>query len=338
MSGILGVNNLGETPNVTAAADPSGSTVQVFFEIAIGLSGEVEVLSSARPTLYQIVKCEQSGIRVNSLYKGDVSGILEFWEASGAAGEDARENIKGAISSTSRNADASFNTLEDFSGALYTDLDNIFCKSNNSANLNATAAAPFNADAYKNPVSQEYVAAYSKFSSLGELMLAWAAHYAFGHVAATAAIENDLDIIQHFNVNLDVPRRFMNAIASMDSERATRIVRSAVAQDPERALNRDNNGADPHRHMALKFRVGDLIYLRINVEQWTVVDKQIGGQNYAAPTNLPTTYTGANMAHADELTLLQERLPAYVGGANTDQAEAARGTYFHFEIPVIAAA
>ena len=334
----------GETVAPTYGAgyvDASNVPVQVFMEVAIDLSGNVDVLGAARPTLYQIVKCT-AGIRQNSLHLGDSSGILEFWE--NGTNDTTRENIEAVISSTARNAaDASFNTFEDFSGALYADLSGIFCNSAAAAtNLNAVAAAPFSASAYS-PAGTA-VDAYTKFKTLGDMMLAWAAHYAFGHVAATAAIDNDVQIIKRFNSDLNVPRLFLDAIAALSKEKATRIARSVIAQDPERALNMDNNALAPFQHQALRFRAGDLLYLRINMAQWTVTDNYTNS-SYAGtvptgsgnPAGNTTLYNATSLVTANELALLASRLPVMTK-TNTDAVEAPKGVFFHFEIPVVAAA
>lgn len=342
MSDPLGTTNPTATASMPAYT-PSVANVQVFMEVAIDLSGNVDVLGAAQPTLYQVVSTT-NGIHVGSLYSSDISGILEFWEPTGEL-ESLSESLEACISSTTRpnsSADASFNTFEDFSGALYLDLSGVFCSSSALAtNLDATKAVPFNAGAYTSPPVNEY----NKFKTLGHMMLAWAAHYAFGHVAATAAIDNDTQIIKRFNIDLDVPRLFMNQIAALNKEKCSRIARSVIAQDPERALNMDNSALYPHQHMALRFRQGDKLYLRVNMAQWTVGDNYgVSNQATGTPSGNNPMYTSASLVSTDELGRLAGRLPFYhsniVGGTDysgaADSAEAARGVFFHFEIPVVA--
>jgi hypothetical protein len=342
MADPSGIDVSGYSVGVAGSISPVAANVQVYLEVALDLSGIVDVLGAAVPTLYQVVKCK-TGIKTTSLHLGDTSGILEFWQND--ASDAGRESVEACISSTGRNeADASYNTFEDFSGALYQDLSGIFCNSTDADNLNAVAAVPFNALAYS-PAGVP-VAAYTKFKTLGDMMLSWAAHYAFGHVAATAAIDNDTQIIKRFNLDLDVPRLFMNGIAALDKTKASRIARSVIAQDPERALNMDHNTAAPFQHQALRFRAGDILYLRINMAKWTVVDNYTN-PTYTPPAGTNPVYSGeagaaTSLVSAAELTRLADRLPFYrsnVGGTdnstNTDGQEAARGVYFHFEIPVV---
>jgi hypothetical protein len=157
--------------------------------------------------------------------------------------------------------------------------------------MDASAAAPFSG----------YAAAGHKiFPNFGELTLALYAHHLMGHVAATAAITNDVAIIRsalsrdsadaytHSSANglskaeleamaaapgsasdFDLARRLVGQILTKDGEATGPAVKAIVDQvlrDANRALNEDNSAYAPGDWAALKFIAGDRICMQITLE------------------------------------------------------------------------
>ncbi len=132
--------------------------------------------------------------------------------------------------------------------------------------------------------------AYQTYNSLGDLALATYAHYLFGHVQATAAINNDVDAVDYFNLNdpSDTTVEYtapdgstattgatkaniaynlaQTIINNLDTDAITTIVRNVLAQDASRARFEDNDQNDPNRWQHLVFKPDDVVFVQVTLD------------------------------------------------------------------------
>jgi hypothetical protein len=198
--------------------------------------------------------------------------------------------------------------------------------------MDASAALPFSG----------YAAADHKiFDNFGELTLALYAHHLMGHVAATAAITNDVAIIRsalsrdsndayvHTSAtalskaeiiameaatgsasDFDLARRLVGKILTKDGEATGAAVKAIVEQvlrDANRALNEDNSAYKPGDWAALKFIAGDKICMQITLEAPAVtVDAGQVVSEAAIEGRYPTAASNKAVADNKQFTLVIE--------------------------------
>jgi hypothetical protein len=195
----------------------------------------------------------------SSLYTDGSGGIIEFWEPSGGSSA-----IEACISAADADVPASDSASLHARGfdAHATDLtsglgDVIL------GGQNAAAAAPFNSARYAG------TAEYQSFATFGDLVLGLYAHHLFGHVAATAAIDNDAALVAYMNSNdggnAEIATNLVAALRAITAPVAKAIVSQVLSQDPGRASTLDNNQAQNDNHQALLFAPGDTVYVQIQV-------------------------------------------------------------------------
>jgi len=159
------------------------SPVIVNLRVNVDASGNLVVFGSGPDTVENVVEAVGYQLPVNALYDQTLNGTLgaglvEFWEPSSDLG-----NVYAKLATT-----ANFNVAGDASykrtaKVMACGLERVLVDS-----LDAKAAAPF---------SNYTDANYTTCSDFGRLALSAYSHYLFGHVAATAAITNDEDVMSN---------------------------------------------------------------------------------------------------------------------------------------------
>ncbi len=141
-------------------------------------------------------------------------------------------------------------------------------------------AEPFNAPQYDGANST----AYRTYASIGDLALALAAHEIFGHVQATAAIDNDTEFVDKMNSKdtyadhatstsgfANIANKLAAAIAAMSDEEALAVVEQVIGQDAERAKDVDNSEVTPDKWQYLQWKAGDVIFVQIKLQAPDIV-------------------------------------------------------------------
>lgn len=252
----------------------SYSPVSVNLKNAIDASATIEVFGPSAEVLTNVVVCDIS-LNHLTLFEDASNGIIEFWEPSGARGTvEARMN-------------ADTNKRESLIQALVVSLQDVL-----TGSMDASGAAPFSSYTAQN-------SAYWTYSSFGELALAYAADDLFGHVAATAAITNDTEVVNGFNSNSSVATSVANpaaatqtdqalaqrlgaALYATDDATATYIANTVLKQDARRARDQDNNEVAPDVKQHLRFIAGDVVYMSITLNDFSV---SVGNGQQYTPTN-----------------------------------------------------
>ena len=251
------------------------TAVKVDLRAAIDASAGVTVFGPSEETMYNVIWCARN-LDVSALYVDASNALLEFWEPSATA---ERGTISARIASADRNAEQ---RAQHFSTSLHYVLQGL---------LDASAANPF----------QTYPAAYQSYTTFGELALSYAAEGMFGHPSATAAITNDVAIVDGFNKDTRVSTAVTSAVSpnqndqalaqrlaanlyGSSAEVATAIAQSVLGQDAVRMTNDDNSALQLDRKAALRFIAGDVVYVAITLKNFvpTIGGPSPGLQQYAA--------------------------------------------------------
>ena len=255
------------------------NNVQVSLRVNVDVSGNVDVFTVVGNTVSNVVVCSQT-LPHGDLYTSPTNAILEFWEPSDRTGDISGAVAGGAGAGSTLSAPTTLTSL-------VTDLAAVI-----TGAMDASGAAPFNAAAY---VANSQ---HRSFDNFGELALAAHAHYLFGHVAATTAIDNDLALINYFKDNdagkAQIATLLKNALQALSAADATTIVKQVISQDPSRATGQDNNALVPDVHQGLLFASGDVVYMQVTIKQPSITS----GSSSAAPgagsaNNLPATSASA---------------------------------------------
>jgi hypothetical protein len=275
------------------ATAPNNTTVDASYNVTIGdhhapvvvnlralvdASASVAVFGPSAETISNVVWCTNT-LDVSALYVDSEHSLLEFWEPA-----DARGTLKAQIAST-RDAQA---RAQHFAVSLASVIQ---------GEMDASAANPF----------QNYASrSYDKYASFGELALAYAAEGMFGHPSATAAVTNDVEIVDGFNNdaskntaitsaaapaqgNQALAQRLAAALHASSEAVATAIAQVVLGQDASRATNEDNSERLVDQKAALRFYAGDVVYVAIKLTSFrAAVGSAIGtiAQNYN--TEIPT--------------------------------------------------
>ena len=238
----------GNTNESTLRAPLGSNPVVVSLRAEIDASGTVNILTDGGNTVHNVVVCATAATAA-AFYEDGSHGVIEYWEPSSARG-----TVVGAAldsGSRARIVTPATNTAAALQGSL-------------TASLDASGAAPFNA--YAGIAN----GAYTTFASVGELALALHAEYLFGHPQATAAIDNDIALVNHFNATgsgADLAVRLYNAICALGDSAATGIANQVISQDPVRTAGADNTARNPDVRQALPFYSGDTVYVSIVFKQ-----------------------------------------------------------------------
>jgi hypothetical protein len=151
------------------------------------------------------------------------------------------------------------------SGAIMGAVNNVI-----GGSMNCSNAAPYNAVGYAN--------AYNAQSNFGYVALGAYAHQLFGHVAATAAIDNDSTFVANMignnltsNNHAKIAAILTSNIASLTVPAATAIAKQVIGQDASRAMTVDNDGVTPvDGPQPLKWIAGDVIFMTVTLNAPTV--------------------------------------------------------------------
>ena len=236
----------------------------VNFNVSVDANGQINVLGVSEEAVSNVVVAETT-IAATTLYDTSSNNLIRFYEPS-----DNRGVIYGehGYNHTGRAAA--------FANALNTTLN---------GTLDASAATPFSNALYLGN------SAYYRYSSVGEMALALAAHQVFGHAAATAAITNDTAFVSRMNAHvtattanvvvessgdyaanavdasaniaLRIVQKLLHTCGSGESGNYTHIARVVVGQDAARAKDEDNNDLVPDNRYGLRFYAGDTIYVTL---------------------------------------------------------------------------
>jgi hypothetical protein len=201
-----------------------------------------------------------------------LSGLIHFWEPSGARGTRLAE-LTGNGSKV------------DLKAQLQTALSG-----GGADSLDASDAGPF--DTYSD-------LEYTAYDNFGEVVLAYIAHEVFGHVQATAAITNDEALVAHINgdgasdaqIAEQLAERMTNASAAggYTAAKCLDIAEAVLGQDPTRAMGQDNNAIPVDVKQGLSFQEGDVVFIDINLVNFTTSLSAGSPVKPAAP--LPKSYT-----------------------------------------------
>jgi hypothetical protein len=244
----------------------------------VDASASVSVFGPSAETVSNVVWCSLP-LDVSALYVDGTKALFEFWEPS-----NERGTIKAQIAST-RDAQA---RAQHFAVSLAAVLKGA---------MDASAANPFQAYANR---------AYDGYASFGDLALAYAAEGMFGHPSATAAITNDVAIVDGFNNdaskntaitaaalpaqdNQALAQRLAATLHASSEAVATAIAQVVLGQDASRATNEDNSERQVDQKAALRFYAGDVVYVAIKLTNFRAALGSNAGtlaQNYN--TEIPT--------------------------------------------------
>jgi len=270
------------------------NNVAVFLRVNVDVSGNVDIFTESGNTVNNVVDCETT-LPHGDLYTSPTNAVLEFWEPASSRG-----TIVGAVAgSAGRSGSQVYSRLSAPSTltSLVTDLAAIIAGA-----MDASGAAPFNASAYSSNTN------YTHFDSFGDLALAAHGHYLFGHVQATAAIDNDLALVNYFKSNTagsaQIATALNTALQALSDSDAGVICRQVISQDPSRATGQDNTALTPNVHQGLLFAADDVVYMQVTIHQPSISS----GSSSAAPgagsaNNLPSSVGAAFPSAGAQFTL-----------------------------------
>ena len=258
-------NPAGYTTDGSASAIPTGQNspaannrVIVSLQINVDVSGNVDLFTSTGALLTNVVDCHVPLSAISLFDRDSSSSAFLFYEPSGNPAD-----ISGSVNTACfyepvvgvTHTGPTHNLYPTFVAQMATVIEGV---------MDASNAAPF--EQYPN------VPKCQVFDNFGELTLALYAHYLFGHAAATAAIDNDEELIAYINSNdstrtggaAQIATLLGRALANMTHDTASSIVGQVVAQDPSRARGVGNNQDE---NQTLLFAENDVIYVSITVQK-----------------------------------------------------------------------
>ncbi len=151
-----------------------------------------------------------------------------------------------------------------------------------SADLHDCLQGGLTVDAAAEPFTTYTDAAYRSYPTIGDMALAVAAHHLFGHVQATAAIDNDTTFVAYMNNNTatgaaiaaTLAERIKDSVTHMNADNAYAVVKQVLGQDASRATLQDNtqaaSGTATDKWQNLQWRAGDIIYVQVTLKTPTV--------------------------------------------------------------------
>lgn len=245
-------------------------SVIVNFNVDTDTSGSINVFSQTAPSVNNIVLAT-APLPKSVLYNGPGNGLIKF--------QGVEDNIVATL-------DSGFTTSE----TTIRDAIHLVIRSA----LNAMDAVPYNTQV--GGVRKYADSDYYVVPSFGALALGTYAHYLFGHVQATAAIDNDTIFIQKMNGidagTAQIPNGLANQIKTLDNSKSLAIVKQVLGQDATRATNVDNDIDAPSAWQTLEFRTGDSIFFAVVLKTPQVtmaqnapyVSSEINAVNYVENT------------------------------------------------------
>jgi hypothetical protein len=231
------------TVNLGVNVDASG-TINVFGAPFTGVNNEV--VSGVRPS-------------ASLIYKGSNADGAALFQFQGNTADP--DTIDGRLNDT-------FMLNAPYGLAINSALNGVI-----NGPMNASAAAPFSSSVYAADAIN-----YRNFNTFGDLSLAAYAHYLFGHVQATAAIDNDEDFVAYMNSNVEgtgatIASRLFAALLACNP---TNVARQVIGQDASRARNVDNTDPSPSAWQNLEFKENDVVYFNITLQRPVAVTYTAG--------------------------------------------------------------
>jgi hypothetical protein len=240
--------------------------VSVNLDVLVEATGNVSVFGQA-PTTISNVGAAAVTIPVSCLYNGVGNSLIKFQGTSAVLLDDIVASLSlasfvGTNATEAKLADAIKNVLQ---GAI-----------------NTSTMVPF----------KDYGAAYHAPENFGSLALGSYAHSLFGHLAATAAIDNDMSfknkMIGDGNGDAGLNKLLAGLIYGLSDTKCTAITKQVLGQDASRAKGIDNDANLPSGFQALEFRANDTVYFSIRLMPPT-----ISVSNNAAATQQSTPSVGS---------------------------------------------
>jgi hypothetical protein len=212
----------------------------VNLDVTVDAQGNVSVFGQA-PVDMENVIVATVGLPASHLYKGQDNSLIRF---QGPA--LAPETITAELHSTfAPNKTA-------LKGALASIILGTF---------DCTDALPFK--------EAKYAGAYNSRTSFGHVALGAYANDLFGHIAATAAIDNDTLFMTTMNGTgagqANIAGLLGEAIYALEADKCTAIAKQVIGQDASRAMGEDNDAYTPDLWQALEFKENDIVYMSVNL-------------------------------------------------------------------------
>ena len=238
-------------------------SVSVNLDVTVDASGQLSVFGQAAETMSNVVIASIT-LPTADLYNGVGDGVLRFQQPTSDINTIVGERYLGFSGSVN---------------SLAADIKTIL-----KGTFNVSAADPFST----------YSADYHTAPDFGYLALGAYAHSLFGHVQATAAIDNDLAFVSKM-VNDGVGDAALNralaqAIYGLSDAKSTQVAKQVIGQDASRTSASDNTQATPSVWQALEFKNDDVIYMSIRLLQPSVVVSN-AAQKSAPAASLYSTKT-----------------------------------------------
>ena len=261
-----GSQNAPSTPQppagVTAASGtpkaPGQKLVTVSLRVNLDLSSNIDLFG------YPADAAVNPVIVAHTVSAADISGLFSYIQ-SGLSGED----ISGSLGPA---ANLPSTSVHGTAAAVAADVAAAACASSNAvSNLDASNAAVFS----------PYAGTYSSYRTLGDLALAWAADEMFGHPAATAAIDNDAEVIA--DINGAVAGKLATAILALSQADLDAIAKTVIGQDDSRA---SKEGDNTNSSKPLMFFPGDVVIVRVNLKNFTASNANANQKEIAADYGL----------------------------------------------------
>ncbi len=253
------------------------ANVVVDLNVNTTATGTLNVFSQAAPTITNKVIASVK-VPVAAFFVSTQSALFEF--------QGQGNDIAARLEEVWTTNPAGFQMRKDsLSGYIHSCLT--------SGTLNASDANPFNITVAS--VAKYSDAGHKNYSSFGELALAAYAHYLFGHVDATAAIDNDTTFVSKMNGKIEASgeanlgKKLADLIWSLNAAQCAAVAKQVIGQDASRAFGQDNDNSLPDGWQRLAFRAGDKFYVSITLNAPTVSVLDAAAQQSEPSSALFTT-------------------------------------------------
>jgi hypothetical protein len=208
------------------------SNITVNLNINADTSGEINIFGE--PQIEVVNKIAATiDLPASTLYTDDINSLFLY-----------RDNGNSILCKANRNYN-----IETLSSNLYTIINNPFI---------CTEAVPFSFPKYNN--------LYNRQQSFGNVAIAYYADKLFGHLAATAVIDNESYFIEYMNGTgsntADINNLLANGLKNMSDSNAVIIARQVIGQDLSRTQGLDY----VNFWRGLKFIKNDTIYLSVTLQ------------------------------------------------------------------------
>jgi hypothetical protein len=252
---------------------PAPVNVTVNLDVLVDATGNVSVFGQT-PTTMTNVGAAAVSMPVSCLYNGAGNSLIKFQGTTVSTLDDIAATL----------------SLSSFVGTNATEAklaDAI--KSVLSGVINTSTMTPFST----------YAAAYHAPENFGRLALGSYAHALFGHVAATAAIDNDVAFVNKMigdgATDASLNKALAALIYALNDTKCTAIAKQVLGQDASRAKGIDNDANLPSGFQALEFKANDTVYfsIRLMPPSVSVSNGATATQQSAPATSLyanPITY------------------------------------------------